>query len=57
MRLIKVLVIEVNIALVPGNLRCLSSLLKDIHPHPIQIFSKCDGHAITRVFGHLQTGP
>ena len=56
MRLIKFLVIEVNRALVPGNLRCLSSLLRDIQPHPIQIFSKCDGHAITRVFEHFQRG-
>ena len=56
MRLIKFLVIEVNVALEPGNLRCLSSLLRDIQPHPIQIFRIGDGHAITRVFGHLQRG-
>ena len=56
MRLIKFLVIEVNVALEPGNLRCLSSLLRDIQPHPIQIFRIWGSPCITRVFAHFQRG-
>ena len=56
MRLINFLVIEVNVALEPGNLWCLSGLLRDIQPHPIQIFRIWGSPCITRVFAHFQRG-
>ena len=55
-RLIKILVIEANVAPFPGVPRCLSSLLQGIHTHPIPVFHIGDGLAITRVFAKLQWG-
>ena len=55
-RLIKILVIEANVAPFPGVPRCLSSLLQGIHAHPIPVFHICDGRVITRVFPKFQWG-